>query len=140
MSSQAVTNSKSNECSGYYPGRLDESVREPNYVDFIKCAILTRLKTMKTSSKPICLTMRDLTYIRAKTDIVARTSKIMIVVANAGPLLWSPPAGGLSREAIVEFFGKVEECTRRQLSQAGRFSDVMEVGSGNKTEQKAFHI
>ena len=140
MSSQAMTNSKSSECSGDYPGRLDKSVREPNYVNFIRCAMLTTLNTMKTSSKPICLTMRDLTYIRAKTDIVARTSKIMMVVANAGPLLRSPPAGGLSREAIVEFFGKVEECTRRQLFQVGRFSDIMEVGLGNETEQKACHI
>ena len=117
MSSQAVTNSKSSECSSYYPGRLDKNVRELNCVNLIRRAMLTTLKTMKTSSKPICLTMRDLTYIRAKTDIVARTSKIMMVVANAGPLLRSPPAGGLSREAIVEFFGKVEECTRRQLFQ-----------------------
>ena len=140
MSSQAVTNSKSDKCSSYYHGRLDKSIREPNYVNFITCAILTILKTMKTSSKPIFLTMRDLTYIRAKTDIVARTSMIMMILANIGPLLWSPPVGGLSREAIVEFCWKVEECTRRQLSQAGRFSDIMEVGSGNETEQEACDI
>lgn len=140
MPPQAVMNSKSSECSGYNPDHLDRSVREPKYSEDSRCVILTRLITMKTSSNPSCLMTRDLTYSRTKTDIVAKTSKLMVVVANAGPVLRSPPAGGLSREAIVEFFGKAEECTRRQLIQAGRFSDIMEVGSGNEREQEAGHI
>ncbi len=129
MSPQTVMNSKSKEYSGYNPGRLKKSVRAPNYFEDSRCVILTRLTTMKTSSKPSCLMTRDLTYSRAKTDIVARTSKIMMVVANAGPVLRSPPAGGFSREAIVELFGKAEERMRRQVIQAGRSSDNMEVVS-----------
>ena len=85
---------------------------------------------MKTSSKPSCLIRRDLTYSRAKTDIVARTSKTMMVVANAGPILRSPPAGGFSREAIVEFFGKADERRRKQPIQAVRFFDAKEVRAG----------
>ena len=136
MSPQAVMNSKSSEYSGYNPNHLDGGVREPERSNFIRCEELARLITMKTSSKPSCLIRRDLTYSRAKTDIVARTSKIMMVVANAGPLLRLPPAGGFSREAIVEFFEKVEEC-KEKLIQAGRFSDSKEVGWGNEREQEA---
>ena len=124
-------NSKSNQNSGYNPGRLEKIVRAPNYSEDSKGVVLTRLITMKASSNPSCFVTRDLTYSRVKTDIVARASKVMMMVANAGPVLRSPPAGGLTREAIVEFFGKAEECTRRLLIQAGRFSDTMEVGSGN---------
>ena len=113
MSSQAFMNSKTNKCSGYNPGNLDMSIREPKCSEAFGYATLTRLITMRASSIPSCLMTRDRTYSRATTDIAATMSKTMTVVANAGPVLRSPPAGGLSREAIAEFFGKEEECMRR---------------------------
>ena len=91
---------------------------------------------MRTSSNPSCLTTRDLTYSRTKTNIAARTPKVMVVVANAGPLLRSPPAGGLPSEAIIGFFGKAKECATRQLIQAGGLSDTMDLESGNEENKK----
>ena len=108
MSPQAVTKSKSTAYSGCNPENLERGVRQPKYSENIGCATLTRLIVMMTSSIPTCLMTRDLTYSRATTDTVATTLVSMVIVANAGALLRSPPAGGVSREAIAEFFGRAK--------------------------------
>lgn len=119
MPSQAMMNSKKSKHRGHNPGNLRGSVRESKYQKIVD--VYTRAITMKRSSNPSCLTTRDLTYSRTKTNTVVRTTEIMVVIANAEPLLRSPPAGGLPSEAIIGFFRKAKECTTRQLNQAGRF-------------------
>ena len=62
--------------------------------------------------------------------------KTIIVAANAGPLSRSPPAGGLPKEAMVEFLMRRKNTREYKFFRVEGFFDSVQIGSWARRNRK----